>query len=204
MAEEDEGDIGIQFPRTVRPAPTPSPRSPVGDEWAERDGLLLEAAEAMVETLRLWAQAYPVDVFPVPPEDQQARDSAVAQVMREMACPQFLVDADLIERLASSLLNAHAVLARSRSVEDGEGVVVLNGRRYRLEQVGRADRPSLSDTFWNVEGGEIEHPTLYLEDDPEAEELGLTVPCDPGWYSPVYRLIPLAPVRSPGTGDRDG
>jgi hypothetical protein len=69
------------------------------------------------------------------------------------------------------------------------GTIVIDGQQYRLEQVGRVDKPSFTDTYWQVEGDKIEHPTVYL--DPAADDEDLREPDDPGWYDACYRLVPV-------------
>ena len=83
-----------------------------------------------------------------------------------------------------------------RGEPDGE--VWLNGKPHRLERVGRVDKPSPTDTFWQAEGDMIEHPTIYL--DLTTEQDDITLPDDPGWYDPVYRLIPRSPTEEASNG----
>lgn len=73
-------------------------------------------------------------------------------------------------------------------VPEAEGVFIdRDGRVWGLEEVGRVDKPSMTDTYWHVEGGEITHPTAYVHD----VEGELSLPDDPGWYDPAYRLVPV-------------
>jgi hypothetical protein len=69
-----------------------------------------DAARAVAESLEAWANAYPVSMFPVPPEDERAKDSRAADVMREMACPQFATDAALIRSLCDALDEANQTI----------------------------------------------------------------------------------------------
>lgn len=57
----------------------------------------------LVQELRQWCEAYPEDVFPTPPDDNRAKDSAAADVMRTMALPMFARCADEIEKLREAL-----------------------------------------------------------------------------------------------------
>jgi len=53
----------------------------------------------LIDRLRDYLQAYPEDIFPTPPPEHQALNSAAAHVMRRLALPIMGEAADAIERL---------------------------------------------------------------------------------------------------------
>ena len=55
----------------------------------------------LVETLRNFADAYPVDIFP--PPEVRCTDAGAAQVMREVAVPWMVKAADRIDELEKAL-----------------------------------------------------------------------------------------------------
>jgi hypothetical protein len=64
---------------------------------------LRDEAERHAERMEDWSKAYPVDIFPDPPEEKRAKDGVAAQVLRDHACPAFAQDAAMIRRLIAAL-----------------------------------------------------------------------------------------------------
>lgn len=81
----------------------------------------MSGSEELLQTLRNFCDAYPESVFPTPPEDKRAKDSAVADVMREMALPWFKRAADRIEELERWKAEALTVLAEWENVWEMAG-----------------------------------------------------------------------------------
>jgi hypothetical protein len=120
----------------------------------------------------------------------EGRDAAAEVGARWVSLPDVALDemdyAEVGAFLVDALLGSADVVALIR---DDQGAVRVVG----LERVGRVDKPSPTDTFWSVEGDEINHPTVYLDLATEQDDISL--PDDPGWYDPVYRLT--APEDTP-------
>ena len=60
-------------------------------------------SDDLVQMLDNFIHAYPVEVFPVPPKEEQAINSAAAHVMREVALPVFEQCRDRITELETAI-----------------------------------------------------------------------------------------------------
>lgn len=122
---------------------TPSPSRVSGVVEPEPARQIAEARKRLhggdiVVALEQMAQAYPEDIWPTPPPERRAYDSAAAHVLREMAVPWYALAAHTItteRRLLDTALEALDVLNL-----DGPGDVSLEQYRAMAKGVARSIR----------------------------------------------------------------
>jgi len=88
--------------------------------------------QELIDLLDNYLHAYPETVFPDPPEERRAKDSAAAQVMRLMALPMFQRCKDALEAdadRAGHLFTASVFPRIDPAHPDNPGVDVLVVRR---------------------------------------------------------------------------
>lgn len=108
--------------------------------------------EEHVALLRRWCEAYPVDIFPVPPEELRAKDAVAADVLREVALPQFARDADAIESLSSEVARLRAERDAAREALD-EALDKIASGAGRLRPYGNNGRQLVRQALTDIGRG---------------------------------------------------